>query len=92
MSFKKLTSLIATVVVAVGVASTQASAVSVGAAVGSAKAESTSGVEQVHLRSYRHCHWKYGDRWCHGPHYGVPRVRIYIGPRVRLHRHRHHHH
>jgi len=26
----------------------------------------SSGLAQVHWRGYRHCHWRHGDRWCHG--------------------------
>jgi hypothetical protein len=28
-----------------------------------------SSVLSVDLRPYRHCHWRNGYRWCHGPHY-----------------------
>jgi hypothetical protein len=23
-------------------------------------------LQLVHARSYRHCHWSHGRRWCHG--------------------------
>lgn len=29
-----------------------------------------SAVEPVHYRPYRHCHWRYGYRRCHGGYYG----------------------
>jgi hypothetical protein len=29
--------------------------------------EGTDGaVINVHARNYRHCHWRHGERWCHG--------------------------
>jgi hypothetical protein len=50
-------------------------------------------VQQIHWRSYRHCHWRYGRRYCHGGY--RPGVRLYYGPSYhrnhRYHRyHRHH--
>jgi len=33
------------------------------------RAAPAGGLETVHYRPYRHCHWRYGRRWCHGPHY-----------------------
>jgi len=29
-------------------------------------AATNPGLEQVHWRPYRHCHWRRGYRWCHG--------------------------
>lgn len=26
----------------------------------------SSGVETVHMRGWRHCHWRDGERFCHG--------------------------
>ena len=44
--------------------------------------------EAVHYRGYRHCHWRYGHRRCHGgyAYYGPS---IYLGFRSGR---RHHHH
>jgi hypothetical protein len=41
-------------------------------------------MEQVHYRSYRHCHWRHGERWCHS---GEPSVYLEFGN----YRRRHHH-
>lgn len=59
-----------------------------------------SALQQVDWRPYRHCHRRYGRRWCHGGrrygYYGYnPGFSIYVGPRHRHHhfrRHRHHRH
>lgn len=49
-----------------------------------------SPVSQIDYRGYRHCHWRYGRRWCHGGHgyrgYGGPGINLYIGPRYRGYR------
>jgi hypothetical protein len=69
-------------------------------ALAAATQSSTGLIAEVHYRPYRHCHWRYGRRWCHGPHYyggwggygyyGIyPRHRYW---RHRHHRHHHHHH
>jgi len=39
--------------------------------------------EKVHSRGFRHCHWRDGDRWCHGRRYyrgRGPGINLYIGP------------
>jgi len=46
-------------------------------------------LEQVHWRPYRHCHWRWGRRYCHGA-YHRPGVRLFYGPRHHRH-HRDHH-
>jgi hypothetical protein len=49
----------------------------------SLKIEGTAAAQPVHWRGYRHCHWRMGDRWCHGGRYyrsRGPGVRLYIGP------------
>ena len=51
--------------------------------------------KKVHWRGYRHCHWRWGHRRCHGArHYyrgRGPGIHLYIGPRHRGHRHHRHH-
>ena len=37
---------------------------------GLAGTKADTGVANVNYRPYRHCHWRHGRRWCHGPHYG----------------------
>lgn len=32
----------------------------------SAVAPTSSAVDSVHYRDWRHCHWRHGERWCHG--------------------------
>ncbi|WP_139247811.1 hypothetical protein [Hyphomicrobium sp. CS1GBMeth3] len=63
--------------------------------IGKALATEQINLEQVHYRPYRHCHRRYGRRFCHGGYrrYGYgPGIGIYIGPRYgHFHRHRHHH-
>ena len=49
-------------------------------------AETPGAVDKVHWRSYRHCRWRNGERWCHGGNarrrgYYSPGVSLYIGPR-----------
>ena len=57
-----------------------------------------SDLQQVHWRGYRHCHRRYGRRYCHGGyrgyrHYGYgPGITLRFGFGPRWHRHRHHHH
>lgn len=57
-------------------------------------AKDRADVTQVHYRSYRHCHWRHGHRWCHGPDYGY--YDYDYGPNVTFgfsgHRHHRHHH
>ncbi len=79
------------------------SAAPISASAAAALQSSTSAVEKVHLRRYRHCHGPRGDRWCHGPHYGTgyypyygPGINLYFGPGYRGYRghhggHRGHH-
>jgi hypothetical protein len=53
-------------------------------------------IEQVHWRSYRHCHWRYGWRRCHGGYARYYRPYYYGSPGIYLrfggHRHHRHHH
>lgn len=54
----------------------------------------SSDVENIHWRGWRHCHWRHGDRFCHG---GRRWGRDFDGPGIYLnfgdrHGHRHHHH
>jgi hypothetical protein len=55
----------------------------------------TSALQPVHWRRYRHCHWRHGYRRCHGGYgrrygYGyAPGLYLNFG---RGHRHHHHHH
>lgn len=69
--------------------------------IGKALATEQMNLQQVHYRPYRHCHRRYGRRWCHGGYrrhgyygYGYrPGFSIFIGPRYgHYHRHRHHRH
>lgn len=70
-----------------------AAAVTVGTGAMAAKSEAAGAVETVDLRTYRHCHWRDGVRYCHGPHVLVtPGLNLYFGPGIRLHHHHHHHH
>lgn len=46
-------------------------------------------LQQVHYRPYRHCHWRWGRRYCHGGY--RPGVGLYFGPGYR-HRYHHRHH
>lgn len=56
----------------------------------------TTDVMPVHARPYRHCHWRNGRKWCHGPHYyrGYygPGVTLYFGKKPRYYKHRKYHH
>jgi hypothetical protein len=47
-----------------------------------------TGLQQVHWRPYRHCHWRWGRRYCHGGY--RPRVGLYFGPGY-YYGYRHHH-
>jgi hypothetical protein len=51
-------------------------------------------VERVDWRPYRHCHRRYGRRWCHGGRrynrWGGPGINIYIGSGGRKHDRRRH--
>jgi hypothetical protein len=57
------------------------------------KAAADSPAIDVHYRNYRHCHWRYGERWCHGHrrHLGIygggPSIYLNFG-----HRHHNRHH
>jgi hypothetical protein len=53
------------------------------------KGGSASGVEQVHYRTYRHCHWRNGKRWCHG---GQPAIILNFGTFGNKHHRRHNDH
>ena len=63
-----------------------------------AKDEINGGMQLVHGRPYRHCHWSYGRRWCHGGYarYWGPSIGLYWGPAWRWggwgHHHGHHGH
>ena len=46
------------------------SAAPISASAAAALQSSTSAVEKVHVRRYRHCHGPRGHRWCHGGYYG----------------------
>ena len=54
-----------------------------------AVAPESSGVQNVHWRGYRHCHWRDGERWCHGGGYDRDYDRGGIVLRFGS-RHRHH--
>lgn len=80
-----------------------ASAAPVGAGALAAATERAApgGVETVHYRPYRHCHWRYGRRWCHGPHFGYYGYGFgpgwgygggYYGKKHWKKHHHHHHH
>lgn len=46
-------------------------------------------VDNVHWRGWRHCHWRHGERFCHGGRrwgWGGPGVTIDIAPGRRHHR------
>ena len=43
-------------------------------------------LQTVHYRPYRHCHRRWGRRWCHGGYSYGPSINFYFG---RGHRHRH---
>ena len=49
-------------------------------------------VETVNWRPYRHCHWRRGDRWCHGgrSYYRDrgPSINLYFGSGRRGRHHR----
>ena len=55
-----------------------------------------SNVSNVHWRSWRHCHWRHGERFCHGGrrHWdnGGPGINLYIGGKRRHHHDRHDRH
>jgi hypothetical protein len=59
-------------------------------------AGTTTSLQQVHYRPYRHCHWRHGYRRCHGGYgyrygYGYgPGVYLNFGGRRHHHHHRHH--
>lgn len=38
-------------------------------------------VQAIDYRGYRHCHWRYGRRWCHG----ARGYRGWYGPGIHLH-------
>lgn len=71
-----------------------ASAAPLGAATAAAvQPAATNGIEKVHYRRYRHCHYRYGKRWCHGGKryyngYYSPGVNIYIGPKYKHRKYR----
>ena len=51
-------------------------------------------VEKVNWRPYRHCHRRYGRRWCHGGRRynrwgGSPGINVFIGTGGRKHHRRH---
>jgi hypothetical protein len=56
----------------------------------SLKIDTPAASQPVHWRGYRHCHWRMGDRWCHGRRYyrSGPGINLYIGPSRRGWRHR----
>jgi hypothetical protein len=67
MENRMLKSLIRTAAVAgliLGAAATGTSAAPLSSAPNIAG--QSSGVETVHWRSWRHCHWRNGERFCHG--------------------------
>ncbi len=99
MNVVKATFLAATLAAASLSLGGNANAAPVGAIGKAVSTEQTNNLQQVHYRSYRHCHrGKYGRRWCHSGYrrygyydYGYqPGFSIYIGPRFgHHHRHRH---
>lgn len=54
------------------------------APMGVGTAAEESAVQPVHYRGWRHCHWRNGNRYCHGGrrsgYWGGPRFSIDIGP------------
>jgi hypothetical protein len=83
--------------------SAPASALPTGASSAAVLQSSTSAVEKVHVRRYRHCHGPRGHRWCHGGYYGhgggyggyypyySPGINLYFGPGYRHRGYRGHH-
>lgn len=74
-----------------------ASANPVGPGAATAAKVAAGQVETVHFRRWRHCHRRYGRRWCHGrryysPYYYGPGISLYFGPRFGHHRHFRHRH
>ena len=79
------------------------SAAPISASAAAALQSSTSAVEKVHVRRYRHCHGPRGHRWCHGGYYGYgsgyggyypyysPGINLYFGPGYRHRGYRGHH-
>lgn len=91
MSFARTTTIAALCVA--GALAAPASAAPVG--LSQTKGYSTNtAVQKVEWRPYRHCHRRYGRRWCHGGRRydrwgGGPGINIYIGTGRKDHRHRH---
>lgn len=92
-----------------GVAGIASAIAALGALAGSAMANTAGGiamplsqmnaasesayVQLVHFRNWRHCHWRHGNRWCHGRHYESygPGVNLYLDFGGNRFRHNHHH-
>jgi hypothetical protein len=95
----KLGLTIGAALLAIGLsAPASATPVGAGAVAVAADLQSSTGIENVHLRRYRHCHGPRGNRWCHGPHYGYgyypyygPGINLYFGPSYRYRGYRGHH-
>jgi hypothetical protein len=86
--------IIASTTAFMGASASPASAAPIGRALADIPVGSAQ-IERVHYRDWRHCHWRYGDRWCHGQRYGYYRHRpgfsIYLNLGDRGWRHRRHH-
>ena len=66
-----------------GLMAAPASAAPIGSAAFDGAGLTKTAAEKVNWRPYRHCHWRRGDRWCHGGR-GYrsrgPGINLYIGP------------
>ncbi len=95
MSMHKLATGLAAVLLSLGLVTAPASAAPMGPSAAAILAPAATAAEPVDYRPYRHCHWKKGRKWCHGPHYRSsygPGVSIYIGKKPRYYKHRKYHH
>jgi hypothetical protein len=67
-----------------GLMAAPASAAPAGLAAFDSAGLTKTATETVNWRPYRHCHWRRGDRWCHGgrAYYRGrgPGINLYIGP------------
>lgn len=76
-----------------GLMAVPASAAPIGLAAFDAEGLTKTTAEKVHWRPYRHCHWRRGERWCHGGR-GYrnrgPGINLYIGPSRRGQHNRRH--